>query len=323
MSHAYIHEHAARRPQAVDPHHHKDVHHAPLTLQPFPCSGPLPSNDSGVPANSTNFFPSLRAMNISHNAFTGTLPTAFGQAGVFNQKPLQFADGEILMHVFDVSYNQLSGVLPSFLDFTNVPEYVQRGIFIAVSHLLLFPGNLSYFLSLADDCSQLLLSVHAVTSRMGLGGMHHCAWQCCRPAVMPSVLAIVGHHASHTHKSCKGCFVCPKRVTSWKTGIHVQGNNFTYSCGAQQSYINDICLSSAPAPSQLPPMGTSTSGSRTASSGLPSTNQTLPANNGSLPGQMQYPGGTYPGSQGSPPQNPSNPSTASASADGNPVDTQA
>ncbi|CAK0783683.1 hypothetical protein CVIRNUC_006882 [Coccomyxa viridis] len=195
-------------------------------------SGPLPSNDSGVPANSTNFFPSLRAMNISHNAFTGTLPTAFGQAGVFNQKPLQFADGEILMHVFDVSYNQLSGVLPSFLDFTNVPEYVQRGIFIA-------------------------------------------------------------------------------------------GNNFTYSCGAQQSYINDICLSSAPAPSQLPPMGTSTSGSRTASSGLPSTNQTLPANNGSLPGQMQYPGGTYPGSQGSPPQNPSNPSTASASADGNPVDTQA
>ena len=103
----------------------------------------------------------------------------------------------------------------------------------------------------------------------------------------------------------------------------MQGNNFTYSCGAQQSYINDICLSSAPAPSQLPPMGTSTSGSRTASSGLPSTNQTLPANNGSLPGQMQYPGSTYPGSQGSPPQNPSNPSTASASADGNPVDTQA
>ena len=48
-------------------------------------------------------------------------------------KPLQFADGEILMHVFDVSYNNLSGRLPSFLDFTNVPEYAQRGIFIAVS----------------------------------------------------------------------------------------------------------------------------------------------------------------------------------------------
>ncbi len=46
---------------------------------------------------------------------------------------LQFADGEILMHVFDVSYNQLSGPLPSFLDFTNVPEYAQRGIFISVS----------------------------------------------------------------------------------------------------------------------------------------------------------------------------------------------
>lgn len=46
---------------------------------------------------------------------------------------LQFADGEILMHVFDISYNQLSGPLPSFLDFTNVPEYAQRGIYIAVS----------------------------------------------------------------------------------------------------------------------------------------------------------------------------------------------
>ena len=46
---------------------------------------------------------------------------------------LQFADGEILMHVFDISYNQLTGPLPSFLDFTNVPEYTQRGIYIAVS----------------------------------------------------------------------------------------------------------------------------------------------------------------------------------------------
>lgn len=51
-------------------------------------------------------------------------------------KPLQFADGEILMHVFDISYNNLSGRLPSFLDFTNVPEYAQRGIFIAVSFTL-------------------------------------------------------------------------------------------------------------------------------------------------------------------------------------------
>jgi hypothetical protein len=89
-----------------------------------------------VSANTTNFFPALRAMNISHNAFTGTLPSAFGQSGIFNLKPLQFADGEILMHVFDISYNLLTGKLPSFLDFTNVPEYAQRGIFIAVSHLL-------------------------------------------------------------------------------------------------------------------------------------------------------------------------------------------
>ena len=71
----------------------------------------------------------------------------------------------------------------------------------------------------------------------------------------------------------------------------LQGNNFTYTCNAQQSYINDICLtSSAPSPAQLPPMGTTTAGSRTASGGLPRTNQTLPTNNGSLPDQMQYPG---------------------------------
>lgn len=53
------------------------------------CSGPLPSNVSGAAANGTNFFPALRAMNISHNAFSGTLPAAFGQSGVFNLKPLQ------------------------------------------------------------------------------------------------------------------------------------------------------------------------------------------------------------------------------------------
>lgn len=102
------------------------------------CSGPLPSTALGnVSANATNFFPALRAMNISHNAFTGTLPAAFGQSGIFNQKPLQFADGEILMHVFDVSANQLTGKLPPFLDFTNVPEYAQRGIYIAVSAVAL------------------------------------------------------------------------------------------------------------------------------------------------------------------------------------------
>ena len=53
------------------------------------CSGPLPSNVSGTAANNTNFFPALRAMNISHNAFSGTLPASFGQSGVFNLKPLQ------------------------------------------------------------------------------------------------------------------------------------------------------------------------------------------------------------------------------------------
>lgn len=43
------------------------------------------------------------------------------------------------MHVFDISHNQLTGPLPSFLDFTNVPEYAQRGIFISVSVPLYLP----------------------------------------------------------------------------------------------------------------------------------------------------------------------------------------
>ena len=114
--------------------HHKEFPSALLTLGLFCAVARCPATTQERLPTPPTSFPSLRAMNISHNAFMGTLPTAFGQAGVFNQKPLQFADGEILMHVFDVSYNQLSGALPSFLDFTNVPEYVQRGIFIAVSH---------------------------------------------------------------------------------------------------------------------------------------------------------------------------------------------
>jgi hypothetical protein len=73
--------------------------------------------------------------------------------------------------------------------------------------------------------------------------------------------------------------------------IGLQGNNFSYTCGAQQSYINDICLpSSAPTPSQLPPLGTSTSSSRTSTVGLPQTNMTLPTSNSSLPDQLTYPG---------------------------------
>ncbi|KAK9908916.1 hypothetical protein WJX75_004629 [Coccomyxa subellipsoidea] len=202
-----------------------------LVLNNNTLSGPLPTNATG---NGTDFFPALRAMNISHNAFSGSLPSAFGRSGVFTLKPLQFADGEILMHVFDVSYNNLSGRLPSFLDFTNVPEYAQRGIFIA-------------------------------------------------------------------------------------------GNNFSYSCNAQQSYINDICLpGAAPAPSQLPPLGTMTPGSRTTVGGLPRTNASLPASNASLPGQMVYPGGTYPSGQVNLPGDPSgqNTTTANAVSAGQPVDIQ-
>ena len=37
--------------------------------------GPLPSNSS--------MFPGLRALNASHNSFTGTIPAAWNQSGIF------------------------------------------------------------------------------------------------------------------------------------------------------------------------------------------------------------------------------------------------
>ena len=227
------------------------------------------------------------------------------------------------MHVFDVSYNQLSGALPSFLDFTNVPEYVQRGIFIAVSHLFLFPGNFSCLLSLADDCSQLLLSVHAVTSRMGLGGMHDCAWQCCRPAVLPSVLAILEHHASSTYDFCKGCFVCLTRhiLEGWAFMCRATTSRTPAALSSLTSMTSACPLPRRPL--SCPPWAPALQAPGQPPLACPAQTRRCRPTTAACPARCSIPGSTYPGSQGSPPQNPSNPSTASASADGNPVDTQA
>ena len=81
-------------------------------------------------------FPALRAFNGSHNAFRGPLPAAFGESGIFTLAPLQFADGETMAHVFDLSFNQLTGKLPSYLYQANVPGYVQRGILLQVRAFL-------------------------------------------------------------------------------------------------------------------------------------------------------------------------------------------
>jgi hypothetical protein len=86
---------------------------------------------SGTLPNTTGMFPQLRALNGSHNAFSGPLPAGLGQTGIFRLSPLQFVNGEILMHVLDLSYNQLNGSLPSFLDASSVPaQYVQKGVFL-------------------------------------------------------------------------------------------------------------------------------------------------------------------------------------------------
>lgn len=92
---------------------------------------PVGAARSGTLPNNTGMFPQLRAFNGSHNAFSGPLPAALGQSGIFRLSPLQFVNGEILMHVLDLSFNQLNGSLPSFLDSTSVPaQYVQKGIFL-------------------------------------------------------------------------------------------------------------------------------------------------------------------------------------------------
>jgi hypothetical protein len=39
---------------------------------------------------------------------------------------MAFQDGEILEHVFDLSYNQLTGELPAFLNDNRVPSYARR-----------------------------------------------------------------------------------------------------------------------------------------------------------------------------------------------------
>ena len=59
-------------------------------------------------------FPALRAFNASHNGFTGGLSPAWAATGLFTQPPLNLGLGGLgVVHVFDVSANQLTGAVPA------------------------------------------------------------------------------------------------------------------------------------------------------------------------------------------------------------------
>ena len=84
-----------------------------------------------LPAGPDGLFPALRALNVSNNGLTGPIPPAWGTSGIFAQKPLRFADGETLAHVFDLSANKFEGPLPAFLAAASVPAAAARGVYLS------------------------------------------------------------------------------------------------------------------------------------------------------------------------------------------------
>ena len=50
------------------------------------------------------------------------------------QTPLYMQNGAVLQQVFDLSHNRFSGSLPSFLAQQAVPSWTQGGIYLEVTH---------------------------------------------------------------------------------------------------------------------------------------------------------------------------------------------
>jgi len=119
-----------------------------LVLNVNNMTGPLPTNDS--------MFISMRAINISHNAFTGTIPQQFNQTAIFSALPLFLVTGQPLLQVFDLSYNRLSGSLPTFLESQNVPAWTVGGIYLQGNNLTVDCNNASfnYLTSICPDGNQ-------------------------------------------------------------------------------------------------------------------------------------------------------------------------
>ena len=77
-------------------------------------------------------FPGLRAINMSTNALTGTIPPQFNQTGIFSGSPIFLLSGRPLQQIFDLSFNKLTGSLPDFLSSQSVPPWTAGGIYLEV-----------------------------------------------------------------------------------------------------------------------------------------------------------------------------------------------
>jgi hypothetical protein len=105
---------------------------------------------SGTLPVSINMFPSLRALNVSNNQLRGSIPSAYGTIGAFKLAPLTLSDGTVTPQVFDVSRNQLTGALPSFMALGRVPSYMTSAIYLQ--------GNRFDFTSICSNQSYAYLS---------------------------------------------------------------------------------------------------------------------------------------------------------------------
>jgi len=125
----------------------------PAGLAPAPALTFLVVNNNSLsgelPAAPDGLFPALRALNASNNRLSGAIPAAWGTSGIFTQKPLRFADGETMAHVFDLSANAFEGPVPAFLAAPAVPASAARGVFLARNPGLEVTCNADY--SYIDD----------------------------------------------------------------------------------------------------------------------------------------------------------------------------
>ena len=82
------------------------IQHQSLIMFMFMCSGSLPAGAS--------MFPGLRALNISQNRFSGSIPTQWQQSGIFQLPALKLNTGNLMVQVFDLTFNQFKCAPPCF-----------------------------------------------------------------------------------------------------------------------------------------------------------------------------------------------------------------
>lgn len=98
------------------------------------CSGPLPRATNAT----APFFNDLIYFNASSNNLTGPIPEDFGHTELFNTSSVYYQIGAAAFTrsaAFDVSNNQLSGDLPTFLTPSRVPRPLLKtsGVTLLVS----------------------------------------------------------------------------------------------------------------------------------------------------------------------------------------------